>query len=260
METKKIALACSIGAMLFCAVALVVAPHYTWLALFAGIAGGYFSYEFREVCKGVPVALGSAAGEFADGISEIMQEVGTYLHKPHPFAFPPLICEGFVLAWVSVRCYHKFGLGREFFGILFPSAILFAVLATVLGCMLGIVALFGAIRERCSWWKDDDPERPFAQKGNRLRYVPLSYSNAFRWIFLGLFVDLPETMGIFCWRSVRYFFRLIHSNKRLLCATDGTLGGIVSYYWLATSSGFLIGRSFPSESSTSRLRDGRPVQ
>jgi hypothetical protein len=40
--------------------------------------------------------------------------------------------------------------------------------------------------------------------------------------------------------SVWYLFRLIHSEKRVLCAIDGTLGGAVSYIWLASATMTLV--------------------
>ena len=56
METKKIAVACFIGGVLCCAVALMFAPVYWWFGLIAGMAGGYISYEFRKVLVAIPIA------------------------------------------------------------------------------------------------------------------------------------------------------------------------------------------------------------
>jgi len=79
VETKKIAIACFVGGVLFCVAALLFSPTYWWLGLIAGFAGGYISYEFRDVLKAIPVALQAAKKEGVQTLSNI-----TTMMK-HPF-------------------------------------------------------------------------------------------------------------------------------------------------------------------------------
>ena len=58
-----------------------------------------------------------------------------------------------------------------------------------------------------------------------------------KWLAIGAWISL-EFIG----RFVRQLVRLIHSKKRVLCAVDGTLGGIVSYVWLSGFAGMAAER------------------
>lgn len=267
METRKIAIACFIGGVLCSAVALLFAPTYWWLGLVAGIAGGYISYEFREVCKAVPVALRATGAKSVDAWCCNAVVVKKWLANPHPFFWPGVLLGG----GSSIYFFFASGLAAEMWkgpvGAPIPliaSMVVIFVIALSLDLWLAtaivtgplfVLAFIGArASERCYW-------KPFTTAHNdkvetqRLRqkgYVerPLTYANAYRWIAKGIGVILfffawtvPKHLVIgilkviqlcvlFLWR----LFKLIHSEKWVLCATDGTLGGLASYLWLAPST------------------------
>ena len=86
------------------------------------------------------------------------------------------------------------------------------------------------------------------EKGYREK--PLTYWNVLRWAMVGVSVivrffvwTLWKYLAIGVWATLCFFgrfvwhlFKLIHSEKRVLCAIDGTLGGAVSYIWFASAS------------------------
>jgi hypothetical protein len=78
----------------------------------------------------------------------------------------------------------------------------------------------------------------------------LSYLNLLRWTLLGIGVIiyffvwlLWKYIAIGIWKAlclfgsfIYYLFKEVHSNKRLLCSIDGTLGGVFSYLLLVSSA------------------------
>jgi len=122
---------------------------------------------------------------------------------------------------------------------------------------LTLFAFIGARSEGCYWWPFINSTRPrilraevaeLRDKG--LDRKPKSYRNVFRWILVGLALtvrflvwDLWKHILIGVWnaltfvgRFLRNLLKVVHSNKRVLCAIDGTIGGAVSYVLFATPS------------------------
>lgn len=91
METRKIAIACFVGGALCCAVALIVARSFWWFGLIAGFAGGYISYEFREVCRNVPIALKRAGENVFGGAAGNWIRFKSFFLKPHPFLYSTIL-------------------------------------------------------------------------------------------------------------------------------------------------------------------------
>lgn len=258
METRKIAVACFIGGALCCAVALMFAPIYWWFGLIAGMAGGYISYEFREVRKAIPVALRAAGQGSVYAWDGLIASAKAWLSRPHPFFYI-----GAILALpfaFSIAPYLLFEMAKGP-GTSALSVILLLVAygeaVMILGAPFGIFAFIGARAvERCYWTptmenSGGDQQKWFAELREKgYRESPLTYANATRWTAKGVLA----TVKFFAWTLWKYLamaawamicflgrfawhlFKLIHSEKRVLCAIDGTLGGAVSYIWFASSA------------------------
>jgi hypothetical protein len=127
---------------------------------------------------------------------------------------------------------------------------------------MAILAFIGArVGEKCYWWpllmpRDSLETETRLLEAKGLRREPLNYRNLARWFTKGVGLTvlffvwiLWKYIAIDVWVALYFFgqfawhlFKLIHSEKRLLCAIDGTLGGAVSYIWFASST-----MSFPEQ-------------
>lgn len=277
METKKIALACFIGGMICGAVALAVAPAIWWLGVLAGFAGGYLSCEFREVRRAIPVAVRSATHESRVFLNdEVVSKIREWLSKPHPFYYTSAVITTPFYFWLM---YHILpDLLREMVAKPFPlmainlvlggvAILVFVVLAFQLP-MIGVpilysLAFIGArAGQRCFWCPFfEDPENLRdhnleAQKliGRGYHEEPLTAVNVVKWAALGVLVIIRFSvwtlwkwtflkileLAVFSVRFGWHLFKLIHSEKRLLCGVDGAIGGAVSYLWFSSSANPLV--------------------
>ena len=264
METRKIAVACFIGGALCCAVALMFAPVYWWFGLIAGMAGGYISYEFREVRKAIPVALRATRRGSVYAWDGLIASAKTWFSRPHPFGYLAALLAlpvwGAILGPIWVNEVLP---GKEpiFQSILFVE--FYVILAMMSFGVIGILAIIGArISERCYWIptmvaSGGDQQKYFAELHEKgYRAIPLSYASVLRWSAKGLGLTLKffawtlwKYLTIAVWATICFLgrfawhlFKLIHSEKRVLCAIDGTLGGAVSYIWFASAT-----TSFPEQ-------------
>ncbi len=264
METKKIAVACFIGGAFCCAVALMFAPVYWWFGLIAGIAGGYISYEFREVCKAIPIALRAARRGSVSAWDSVIAKERAWFFKPHPFHYFAVIVVVPPYLWLMYYFVRELmgpftSIGEivifSLIMLVFEVAIFVEMVLIAIG-PLAILAFIGArVGERCYWWPFLMPTISTKKdvqrlKAKGLRREPLNYINLARWVVEGLGLTilffiwtLWKYLAIAAWatlcflgRFAWHLFRLIHSEKRVLCAIDGTLGGAVSYIWFASAS------------------------
>lgn len=265
METRKIAVACFIGGMLCCAVAFMFAPAYWWFGLLAGFAGGYISYEFREVLRTIPVAWRSARNEGVRVWKGLIDHVREYLSKSHPFIYTASVIAVPLSAWSMSYFFllmkpDALIVGVSFaFLLVITGIVIFIEIAYVIASFIVFFAFIGARKgERAYWWPpvspapshDRDCVSPEKLEAKGLRRMPLTYINVWRWIAKGIgltvlfFVwTLWKYLAIGIWEALCFFgrfawhlFELIHSQKRMLCAIDGTLGGAVSYIWFISAS------------------------
>ncbi|MBI5222092.1 MAG: hypothetical protein HY980_01165 [Candidatus Magasanikbacteria bacterium] len=277
MDTKKIAVACFIGGALCCAVALMFAPAYWWLGLLSGIAAGvtsgYISYDFREVCRAVPVALCAAGrgGKIAliaivYAMQSATSSVKEWFGEPHAIFYPSLAIA--VIFYICTASAYQQPLAdyidpvsHEPLGYTMSTFILQMVSALVLE-MVGIfffpfIVLIGTRGDCCYWSPSpygDSRALMFgemsAPKREGDKPAPFTYANVARWFVMGLAIivlfftwTMWKHLAIGAWATLCFFgqfawhlFKLIHSEKRVLCALDGTLGGVASYIWLASSA------------------------
>lgn len=255
MEAKKIAVACFVGGATCSAVALMVAPFFWWLGLIAGMAGGYISYEFREFMAAIPVAFHRARRASASTGNTLWNDGKKWLSRPHPFLlFATLV--GFTTAalvlWPSFQGSLETPAYSTFFTTswFFMLSIIFVQIASV---PVTLFAFIGArYGEKCYWWPflfttgEDAPEVAEIEKEGLVR-KPLTYGNVLRWMMKGVGLTLIffgwtiwKYLGIGVWKLLGFLvrfgwhlFKLVHSSKRVLCALDGTLGGAVTFLWLA---------------------------
>ncbi|MFA5029868.1 MAG: hypothetical protein WC518_04030 [Patescibacteria group bacterium] len=260
MEARKIAMACFIGGAFCCAVALALTPVYWWLGIIAGVAGGYVSYEFREVRKAIPIAL-RAAGQ---GSVQLWDRAKALVSKPHPFLYSgaALALPLFVF-WLGPAILSDWAKGPFSSVLVVPLMfVMYCEVSFILGVFFVVPAFIGArFGERCYWWPFtilvSYPEEVAEElEAGGLRREPLNYRNFVRWFAEGLGLTILFftwtlwvylAIGVwmaFCFlgRFAWHLFRLVHSQKRALCAIDGTIGGVVSYVWLASSA-----TSFPEQ-------------
>ncbi|HBV58138.1 MAG TPA: hypothetical protein DEB73_02680 [Candidatus Magasanikbacteria bacterium] len=264
METRKIAVACFIGGVLCCTVALLFAPAYWWLGLLSGIAAGvtsgYISYDFREILKAVPVALRAAERRGSSAVNFVEE----WLHKPHPFIYLSLFISVVFFSWlmtgkdsftnhVDPRTGMGIGYELDYMTILLMSIVVFEITGML---VIPYIVASGTVADYCYWspspygdnglmlWRMSKPRR----EGDKP--AQLTYANVARWFVMGLGVivlffiwTIWKYIAIGFWLTLCFFsrfvwhlFKLIHSEKRVLCAIDGTLGGVASYIWLASSA------------------------
>ena len=274
METKKIAIACFFGGVLGSFVALICTPAYFWLGSFAGFAGGYLSYEFREVLRAMPIAfrLARSGGAGAlvclrDALRDEWRSIRVWINEPHCFVYPAVVVSMpvvlFLAWWVSRQVFmysdmcrnepFVLKLGLASVVPLMISLVLVVLLSLIFRTFASIGSRFG---ERCYWRPFVDTELltqdERADALDRCGYheKPVTYGNVLRWAMKGVgltvqfFVwTLWKELAIGIWmllcffgRFTWYLFKLIHSHKRVLCGADGMLGGMISYVWLISSS------------------------
>lgn len=265
METKKISIACFIGGAICCAVALMVAPALWWLGMVAGFAGGYVSYEFREVRRAVPVALRAASNGTSWAWHSLVKYVEEWLAEPHPFAYFGAIVGLPFFVWTASHLVNPDMQPDASSGVYIVSAVLqvimlpIAFVQTVFAGLfiLAPLAFIGArVGERCYWWPaifgsmGEQSSRSDELDAKGLRREATTYTNVLRWTAKGIGITviffvwtLWKYLAIGIWAMLRFFgrfawhlFKLIHSQKRVLCGIDGALGGAVAYVWLQPTS------------------------
>lgn len=249
-ETKQIALASFIGGALFCAVALMFTPKFWWLGFISGIAGGYLSYEFREVLDGFKIAFKEIL-EFYYAVHLVLTEITKYITKiPHPFFFPSLIFSlPMTKLLMELLIMEEKRIARLNNVNYSPDPIIYSVFEAVLFIsilIIGTITIFsitryGAKLNKCYWPSEWWIILHGVNQGNTCQN--LSYHNARIWfdaaVWHGVKVAWRALISATqkCPQKISYFFKLIHSYKRVLCAIDGTLGGLLSYLLLARSAG-----------------------
>ena len=263
METRKIAVACFIGGALCCAVAIMFAPVYWWFGLIAGIAGGYISYEFREVRRAIPIAMRATGRGSVYAWDGAIAKAKAWLSESHPFFYPAAIIVAPFYFW-GVSYLVPELLMRPVTNI--SVTVLFSMMMVAIGVIafvemtwvviapMVIFAFIGARVEKYYWWPlflPNSLEKYVVQEleAKGFRCEPLDYRNLARWIAKGLGLTVlffvwtlwkhlaiaARTTLCFLGRFAWHLFKLIHSEKRVLCAIDGMLGGVVSYVSFASS-------------------------
>jgi len=257
-ETRKIAQACFIGGVLFTVAAFFLTPMFWWLGTLAGIAGGYLGYEFRAVLRAVSKAWQAAKAEMGDIFPKVIQAIVRFLRRPHPFGYLSffitigmsylLVVSGFIIAPLE-----KQSLGFMS-GYIFGCIIFFILIWLLFLQLLWLIVLLSIQGE----FYLEAPDKIIGADGQlEDKAIPLTYGNgayylvkglelivlfsvwkAWKYLFIGI-----KWAGTFAGRFLKHLFIFIHSNERVLCAIDGTLGGIAAFLWLAPSAETLTAKA-----------------
>ena len=240
-----IALACALGAIA-CGAIAIATGYQPVFGILAGLIVGYFAYDFRSVLKAVPEAFVGLRNRVQSA------QVGLRMHLP----YAPFYAPGAVIA-VSFF-YPIFSRDSEEFrraAIAHPIvASCFCVFLLTIGAFftlmlslgLQLVGVFGAKR----WEGITFLVFSGMNLEKDLEVKKITYLSAMRWVAEGVASILGVFLLTFLWEiwpptlkaigrgiselfeGVRQLVVMIHSHKRVLCAIDGTLGGMVAYVLL----------------------------
>lgn len=257
-ETFKIGRACFIGGVVCVAIALLVVPTYWLLGLLGGVAGGflsgYITFDFAEVRRKVPEALRRAKADTNQAFVAIADAVKRWASKPHPFLPMVLVLVALylwsVFALIDVESASRIARGKTPVDLVdyIITPLLWAIM-TVAFPFMGLAGLVwtGAQRvDRVYWvgFPHDISAGIARMKG--LRRVSLTYLNIYAFAIKGLIYWIIQSVIFLCWRMWKYaviglwlagsfvarffwhLFKLVHSQQRLLCGVDGTLGGLIA--------------------------------
>ena len=245
METKdikKIACACFIGGAVCSAIALLMAPTIWWLGMIAGFAGGYMSYEFKEFRKEAPAAFKEVGGKG----KEIILHLLAFFKKPHPYAYYS-ICIWTTTLIFLVKKHREFVIEPRsgelpeitllfFCMIIMPVIIIYGLLKMM--SIVGKGNYLGDFKDNNSWSNDTELET----YGNVLWWILRGVGRSFFLFFYYLscfIVDFAQALKFllsFGWK----LFKRVHSERRLLCGLDGSLGGAISYLYFSASENSAI--------------------
>ncbi|MEY2641217.1 MAG: hypothetical protein RL150_610 [Candidatus Parcubacteria bacterium] len=271
----QITLACFIGGALCAAVAASVAPQFLWLATLAGIAGGYFGYESRQALTIVPRALHFAGIRapmaVINSIVVFFRGVVRYFCRKHPFMYAGAVLALAVLEVVNNMFTQFLGLAEEGISQKIQAAkafCIFVILTGVLSLPFVVLAWIGSNHQKKYWWPparlygiEDGSPPDWQELQHREQLLKegyseekLGYGNAYRWMVYGalivlyrtpraIFWDFPRVLGVGLFRFTWYLFKQIHCRERVLCALDGTIGGLIAF-WLGgngtTTAGYVL--------------------
>lgn len=280
-DRERIAWSCFIGGVCFGVMAWWLLPNMIYLAIPAGLAGGYVSYKFRETLRAIPKAISFAWHHMGVGFQATVSFIGKQLRQPHHFFYPALILNIPFSIWLG-RAMEG-GQGDYYDSVwhflvetvdIFPLFFVMFLLV-VMSALIGL-AMLGSRYGLKTYYTTDFIGSPnnreigeFAARGWQEK--PLTYGNAFKWILMGLWMCTGKFFLWTFWKhffvaavaiikfvclTVWFFFKLVHCWQKLLCAIDGTLGGLLvwlcfndpSMVWyqqaLAVLCGGLLGAAF----------------
>jgi hypothetical protein len=233
---------------LACGGIAILTGYHIGFGIVAGLIVGYLAYDFRSVLKVIPEAF----AEFRSDVATFRR----WLYYSDPLLGP--ITLAFVLfSAYFVHPLFRFTLANAMNGshpqMLHVFAVIFVgftfLVSAVIADVTAIIAGYGASRwENVTFYFGKEADGAMTKDGwnddgKELKVVPKTYLSVFRWtlegfasiasgllwriwppIFRGV-MNLIVLLAVGLWK----LFLLIHRYERLLCAIDGTLGGVLSY-------------------------------
>jgi hypothetical protein len=217
-QTGKVFVACFLGALIGAFVALQVNHNSWWVGLIVGFATGYLSFEFKKVVSAAPQAW---------------QAASTWRWQPNRewWRWYPMACLA-AASYLSI--------------VTFPIFIL-AVIARntlmIIGTLVTTLAMSALFAGELIEW--DSPAYTQMKITRELRF---NFINIYFWIVpkyllkgaWWMIAGIP-TVARVVWNFFRYFFRLIHSDIRLLCGTDAAIGACIGYFSHSALIGAIAG-------------------
>ena len=239
--TKNIFIACFFGALVGTVLALQLGGYLWWLALPVGAVVGYVAYEFKKVVRAVGYAWRVTVSWRPNwaGCREYVWNVGkafATLLLALPAAFMATCLMFAILFGPSGFVFTNNGVlvsATDVF-VRIITVVLFVTITTFLFCSI----IFGT---------DKKASEALEELGwSAFRYGnPISFF--FYWAPYGAILLVREVWRTFlpgCWRFVCIALREIHSDIRMLCAVDATIGVVVGYFFGSPLAGGLFGGVF----------------
>lgn len=244
----------------------LTAPELLILGIIAGLSAGfvtsYVTYDFRHFLTSVPIAFEESFTKgvvWFENVNNGFQTFKKWLHLNGPMVAPPLVA-GLILSIPSILWVNgsitRINPGRTFsplidvpvWGVVF---LCFLALWFVLGLILLIEFRDRGLEEWAHAYSfpfflystPDDINKAIQkhEAAGRSR-MPLTYTNVLLWAGEGLLLDIRYLLKMPFWLIwkvilfVGHLIWLIHSKERLLCATYGSAGGLISFFRLAPSA------------------------
>ncbi len=218
---SKIFTACFLGAFIGALVALQLQPQLWWIGLVIGGFAGYLSYEFKAVLRAVPTAYSAARGWRPDGEfwKVKVRNIGIFI------GLTQTMLVGLFLAFVHTP--------SAAISITPESWNAIALMTVVMHVMMGLCGFTMPARDRRGeiiYMPDSYSEmNPFKVY---LWHLPRATFFAVRWMIVGLPQALAFCLRVagFLKRFSVFLFREIHSDARLLCACDASIGAAIGYF------------------------------
>jgi len=266
METKKIAIACFLGAMICTAIALAFTPQYWWLGLLSGVAAGfitgYVSYDVKDVVLAMPRAWRQTVRHCRNGwygSGRLIVKTALFLRglaeafwwlvsRRHPFLHLPMLA-GITCMVLMFICFPVDPSDPDIgtvIGVLTMFNFCILLIALQLLFSLSNEALE---RKKQKFWVpslwevfDDQDSMINREVEKGLSPQKPGYFSVMHYFSIGVLHSIKPYLKIavkvilsplyFVFYLVPVFvcklFLLVHSRARLLCAIDGTLGGTIA--------------------------------
>ena len=221
IDERKIGITCFIGCAIGTAVAFAVAPWLWWIGLLTGCAVGYLACGFREVMAAIPVAARYAVSGSSFAMREVLRGFLSFWRRPLlvevvlPNAVMIAGLSVYTLLYGAIPPDGFLGYATMFFPFLVPGIVL-------LPAFLGECDGFGEVRYGFLFKSQ--------VKGAKILFrltILFVVWYLWKWLFLGIGYGI-KFLSQFSW----YLFKLIHSDKRLLCGVDSALGVVVTFLWV----------------------------
>ncbi len=256
--------ACVIGGVV-CVMVWLALPQYWPLAIVAGFAAGYISYEFRDVIRSVPIA----ARQTLYMVRKNAHPAADWLLKTRPLFHVTLVMWTLFWSWITPMAVYAFALAKTApngdGGVTLGGLLMVALAGSFLipYWLFSTATYLGATLTNRYWrpmpffyqelfvdYSDYNKERRYAQLEEKgMSETRLTYLSAFRWLTIGLaalIIRTPIHISLFLYDAARFvlgglvllvydafkflfrLFRLIHSSKRVLCGISGVIGGAIA--------------------------------
>lgn len=234
----KVFLACALGALIGSIVALQLNQYFWWLGLIIGGFIGYLSYEFKKVMRIAPKAWKMAKGTDRKEIRiKIIRKTGKTLARIL-FGYSVCLVSGFLflmnasilMVMISPGFYFWSKINKLSDPVYFQIAF---IGAAVISSMFFLAAMCCEISDENDKYQD----RKFTSLVIALVITPILTIP-----LLALYVTYKLAPWII--RFIKYLFILIHSDIRLLCATDAAIGTAIGYFSGSAIIGAIAGGIF----------------
>lgn len=251
-ESRKVFVACAVGAGIGSFVALEISAMFCWIGFLVGGLVGYLSYEWRKVLRAIPRAWYTA------------QQTAKKLHFP-PYYIRTVkwfaLCLATMLSWFIVVALLTGAIAyfEENAELLSFSVLLMCCAPASLLVVTGMFA-FASLGKFCKSPEEENAEeyediiatnkvvmRYFSPPVVLFWYMPRGLVFCFRrspafmkWFVAGCILVARE-WGAFWARFFWNLFLLVHSEMRILCGIDAVLGAGIGYFAGSAVIGALVG-------------------